>query len=226
MDCKKLNFDIHLKFVERKIAYAVGILNKLKCYFPNKILLQLYHALIYAHRLYAIPIWGSTYKSYLHKISILRNKVVRIGFPDKIKFQGKPIIYQPKGSMTTGCDKLTANNSDWLRRAILNILLSPEPSCPNPHFVTKSLLRSQFVRCQLTWLEPKGLKTEKLCLYGAGKIMHNLYHEQNPCNLYHYFTKSNVRHSCPTRSSTSLMLSYYPIYEKYETATIFCIPGW
>ena len=37
-------------------------------------------------------------------------------------------------------NKLTANNVDWLRRAILNIfLLSPEPSCPNLHFVTKSL---------------------------------------------------------------------------------------
>ena len=33
---ENLNFDIYLKFVERKIAYAVGILNKLKCYFPKK----------------------------------------------------------------------------------------------------------------------------------------------------------------------------------------------
>ena len=29
----------------------MGILNKLKCYFPKKILLQLYHALIYLHLL-------------------------------------------------------------------------------------------------------------------------------------------------------------------------------
>ena len=33
---KNLKFDIHLKFVERKIACAVGILNKLKCYFSKK----------------------------------------------------------------------------------------------------------------------------------------------------------------------------------------------
>ena len=71
MDYKNLNFDFHLKFAERKIVYAVGILNKLKCFFPKKILLQLYHALIYLHLLYAILIWGSTYKSYLHKISII-----------------------------------------------------------------------------------------------------------------------------------------------------------
>ena len=64
-------------------------------------------------------------------------------------------------------NKLTANNADWLRRAILNIfLLSPEPSCPNPHFVTKSLRRNHcnetvgsrsvfsrsVCRGQLTWL--------------------------------------------------------------------------
>ena len=100
MDYENFNFDIHLKFVERKIVYAVGILNKLKCYFPQKILLQLYHALIYCYLLYAIPIWGSTYKSYLRKISILQNKVVRIGYPDKMEFQGKPFIYQPKDLKT------------------------------------------------------------------------------------------------------------------------------
>ena len=75
---KNLKFDIHLKFVERKIACAVGILNKLKCYFPKEILLQLYHALIYPRLLDAILIWGSTYKSYLHKISILQNKAVKL----------------------------------------------------------------------------------------------------------------------------------------------------
>ena len=31
MDYENLNFDIHLKFVERKIVSAVSILNKLKC---------------------------------------------------------------------------------------------------------------------------------------------------------------------------------------------------
>ena len=37
--------------------------------------------------------------------------------------------------------------------------------------------------------------------------MYNLYHKQHPCNLNQYFTKSNVRHSRPTRSSISLMLT-------------------
>ena len=33
---ENLKFDIHLKSVERKIACAVGILNKLICYFPQR----------------------------------------------------------------------------------------------------------------------------------------------------------------------------------------------
>ena len=48
---ENLKFDIHLKSAERKIACAVGILNKLKCYFPIEILLQLHYALIYPHLL-------------------------------------------------------------------------------------------------------------------------------------------------------------------------------
>ena len=78
----------------------MGILNKLKCYFPWKSLLQLYHALIYPHLLRAIPIWGSTCKSYLHKTSILQNEAVRIGYLEKMEFQGKPFTYQPKGLKT------------------------------------------------------------------------------------------------------------------------------
>ena len=73
-----LNFDIHLIFLECKIAYAMCILNKLKYYFHRKILLQFYqNVLIYLHLLYAIPVWGSTNKSYLHNISILQNKAVK-----------------------------------------------------------------------------------------------------------------------------------------------------
>ena len=71
---KNLKFDIHLKFVERKIACAVGILNKSTCYFSKEILLQLYHALIYSHLLYAVSIWCSTYKSYIRKIFILQKQ--------------------------------------------------------------------------------------------------------------------------------------------------------
>ena len=37
--------------------------------------------------------------------------------------------------------------------------------------------------------------------------MYNLYHKQHPCKLNQYFTQSNVKHSRPTRYSTSLMFT-------------------
>ena len=85
MDYKNLNFDIHLKFVERKIVCAVGILNKLKCYFPKKNFLLLYHAVIFPHLLYAIPLWGCTDKSYLHNIGILKHNCKTFVHPILLK---------------------------------------------------------------------------------------------------------------------------------------------
>ena len=70
----------------------MGILNKLKYYFPKKILLQLCHALIYPHFLCTTPIWGSIYKSYLHKISILRDKAVRIVTQRKWNSRANPLF--------------------------------------------------------------------------------------------------------------------------------------
>ena len=80
------------------------------------------------------------------------------------------------GSTTTDCNKLTANNADWLRRPILNMfLLFPEPYCRNPHFVTKSLRQNHCNKTngsqsvcsqsvchgQLTWLEHTMLLTRQ-----------------------------------------------------------------
>ena len=72
---ENFKFDVDLKFVELKIAYVVSILNKLKCYFPNEILLQHHNALIYPHLLYK---YGVLLTNLTCKISILRNKAVKI----------------------------------------------------------------------------------------------------------------------------------------------------
>ena len=75
-------FGIHLKFVERKIACAVSILNQLKRDFLKEILLQLYHVssptLCNSH----MGFYG-TYKSNLHKMSIFQNKAVKIVIQSK-----------------------------------------------------------------------------------------------------------------------------------------------
>ena len=76
---ENLKFNIHLKFVVRKIACTVGILNIFEMLFPqgNSI------ATLSYINLSSSSLCGSTYKSYLHKISILQNKAVKIITPTK-----------------------------------------------------------------------------------------------------------------------------------------------
>ena len=56
----------------------MGILSKLKHFFPSNLLLKLYYAFIHPHLLYGLSIWGCTRKSYLSKLQSLQNKAVKI----------------------------------------------------------------------------------------------------------------------------------------------------
>ena len=61
----KLNFLHHIRQVESKVAKAVGILSKLRSLLPKSTLFLLYHAFIHPHLIYALPLWGCTFSSYL-----------------------------------------------------------------------------------------------------------------------------------------------------------------
>ena len=84
----KLSFDIHIKSLEHKISRAVGIMSKLKYFMPKNALQTIYYSFIQSHLIYGLPVWGSTYHSYLKKLRILQNKAVKfIGgdlFQDRI----------------------------------------------------------------------------------------------------------------------------------------------
>ena len=75
-----LHFQPHIKQIEIKVAKAVGILSKLRFLFPKSTLILLYYALIHPHLLYALPLWGSTFPTYLTKLQRLHNKGLRIIF--------------------------------------------------------------------------------------------------------------------------------------------------
>jgi len=72
----KLNFKYHLNLVESKLSRAVGILYK--AVLPREALLKLYYALVHPYLLYGLVAWGSTYFSYLQRISTFQNKAVKI----------------------------------------------------------------------------------------------------------------------------------------------------
>ena len=74
----RLNFKPHILSLETRVSRSVGILSKLRSTFPSPTLLLLYHALVQPHLAYRLPLWGSTFKTYLSKLQILQNKALRI----------------------------------------------------------------------------------------------------------------------------------------------------
>ena len=92
----KLNFKQHIQLVESKIAKSVGILNKLRHIFPSSALLLIYFALIYPYLLYGLPIWGSSFPTYLQKLQRLQNKTLLIISNCNLKPSTTPLFYQYK----------------------------------------------------------------------------------------------------------------------------------
>ena len=74
----KLDFKLKIQQTEIKVARAVGILSKVRYLSPIPTLLLLYYALIHPHLIFALPLWGSTFPTYLIKLQCLQNRAVRI----------------------------------------------------------------------------------------------------------------------------------------------------
>ena len=74
----KLTFGSHIEYLESTLSRAVGIILKLKHFFPSSVLLKLYYALFHSNLLYGLLIWHNTYSTYANKISRLQNKAVKL----------------------------------------------------------------------------------------------------------------------------------------------------
>ena len=74
----QLSFKSHLNFLEKKLSRFVGIMAKLSYYLPPNALLTLYHSLVHVHLIYALPVWATTFPTYLIKLKRIQNKAIRI----------------------------------------------------------------------------------------------------------------------------------------------------
>ena len=63
--------------MEEKVASSVGILPKLKHFFPQNIMQQIYYALVHPFLSYGIIIWGATYHTYIKRLKSLQNPAIR-----------------------------------------------------------------------------------------------------------------------------------------------------
>ena len=89
-----LSFNQHITLLENKVARSVGVISKLRFYLPQSSLVILYFSLVHTHLLYALPVWASTYNTYLSKLKRLQNKAIRIISGTSIKDRITPYYHR------------------------------------------------------------------------------------------------------------------------------------
>ena len=75
---KNLSWKEHVDHICKIISRNIGIINKVKYYFPTHILLNLYSTLILPHLNYGIVAWGNCADCLLNRILLLQKKAMRI----------------------------------------------------------------------------------------------------------------------------------------------------
>ena len=89
---KHLSFMQHIQHIKSKISKEIGILYKCSRIFDEKTLLTLYYSFVYPYFNYCLPVWGSTYESYLAPLVILQKKAVRLIYGAKRYDHTEPIF--------------------------------------------------------------------------------------------------------------------------------------
>lgn len=73
-----LSWKHHSDVISAKIARGVGMLRRLKHFLPKRVLLMIYHSIVYPYISYGCLIWSSNFYSNFKRVQILQNKAVRI----------------------------------------------------------------------------------------------------------------------------------------------------
>ena len=73
-----LSFVEHIQCASSKVARNVGMMRKLKHFFPVRILRFIYFSLVHPYLLYCCSVWLSTFIAHLRQLSVLQNGIIRI----------------------------------------------------------------------------------------------------------------------------------------------------
>ena len=74
----KLSWKPHIDSVCHTISQNIGVINKVKYYFPTSTFLMLYSSLTLPYLNYGIIAWGHTHTAYLDRIQLLQKKALQI----------------------------------------------------------------------------------------------------------------------------------------------------
>ena len=75
---ENLSWKEHIDNICKVISRNIGIINKVKFYFPTRMLFNLYSTLVLPHLNYGIIAWGNCTEYHLNRILLLQKKVLRI----------------------------------------------------------------------------------------------------------------------------------------------------
>ena len=75
---KKLAWSTHIQHLSLQLAKITGLLHRLRSYVTDDTLLMLYFSLVYSRIQYGITLRGTSAKSYMRKINVRLNNVVRL----------------------------------------------------------------------------------------------------------------------------------------------------
>ena len=89
---EELSWHKHIDQCRKKIASGVYALNMAKNYLYSSHLCQLYYTLVNPHLLYGNLLWGSAYKSHLHKLEIQQKKAIRVITQSKYNEHTSPLF--------------------------------------------------------------------------------------------------------------------------------------
>ena len=82
----------HISNILTNVSRNVGIINKMRDYLPQHILLLLYNSLVLPHLNYCIILWGCCNKYLLERLYKLQKRAVRIVTQSSYLSHSKPLF--------------------------------------------------------------------------------------------------------------------------------------
>ena len=89
---ENVNWQVHIRTVENKIAKNIGLLYRAKYLLNESSLKCIYFAYIHSYLNYANVAWASTYRTKLKAIYLLQKRAVRIVFNENNMTHSRPLL--------------------------------------------------------------------------------------------------------------------------------------
>ena len=92
----KLSWKLHIDSICKTISRNIGVINKLKYFFPTPTIFMLYSTLILPYMNYGILAWGNATKHLLDRLLLLQKKIIRIACNAGFHTHTTPLFYEKK----------------------------------------------------------------------------------------------------------------------------------